>query len=58
MSGDQDLEVRRLVVERMPAPMLVIMLNDPEWLIRYLAADPDSEVRSLVRERLGKTPKA
>jgi hypothetical protein len=65
MPHDPELEVRRILVERMAPDSLVVMLADPEWLVRYPAAerapreaavqlcgDPDAGVRAVVRQRL------
>jgi len=65
MAHDDAPEIRRIIAERMSPADAVMLLNDPDWVVRYTAVqrvapeelsslldDPDPDVRTAVRERL------
>jgi hypothetical protein len=64
---DRESEVRRIVAERLPAPLLEVFVDDPDLLVRWevaarangavlerLVCDPEAEIRARAGERLGR----
>jgi hypothetical protein len=65
MAADEAYEVRRIVAQRLPAPLLGCLAQDSDLLVRWevtqraqpellqaLLADPDEEIRAAARQRL------